>query len=128
MTEGQARYFTIEEANALLESLRPLVAQMMEAYERIAERLPDTEEILERRAANGGGRVAGDLQACNERLENTVRAIHSQGVLVRDLQRGLLDFPSRRGGREIFLCWLYDEPGVARWHEVDEGFPGRKPF
>jgi len=129
MTERQAlRYFTPDEANALLEALRPLVVQMMGANQRIVERLPDMEEVLERHAANGGGRVASDLLALNDRLEHAVRSIQSQGVLLKDVQRGLLDFPARREGREVFLCWLYGEHRVGHWHEAHEGFSGRQPL
>lgn len=129
MTERRApRYFTPDEANALLEHLRPLVAQMMDAHGRIAQRLPDVEVTLERHAANGGGRVAGDLLTLNDRLQVSLRAIQSCGVLVKDAHRGLLDFPALREGRKVFLCWLYGEQRVGHWHEVDEGFYGRQPL
>jgi hypothetical protein len=47
-------------------------------------------------------------------------------VIVRDLERGLVDFPGLREGREIYLCWEEGEPEVAHWHETDAGFSGRQ--
>ena len=48
--------------------------------------------------------------------------------MVRDLERGLVDFPSVIDGREVYLCWLLDEPAVGHWHGVDAGFAGRRPL
>ena len=49
-------------------------------------------------------------------------------IVVRDLERGIIDFPSLLGGEEIYLCWLVGEPSVGHWHAVESGFGGRKPL
>ena len=49
-------------------------------------------------------------------------------VVVRDLERGLIDFPSLLAGEEIYLCWLLDEPAVGHWHAPETGFGGRQPL
>ena len=54
--------------------------------------------------------------------------LQAAGVLVKDLDRGLLDFPSRREGRDILLCWHVGEEEIRYWHGIDEGFAGRKPI
>jgi hypothetical protein len=78
---------------------------------------------------------AQKLQAHEERIttlarsiREKVRAIHEMGVEVKDLDMGLVDFPSLREGREIYLCWKIDEPTVAFWHDLDTGFRGRRPL
>ncbi len=126
--EQYPHLFTPEEANALLEEIRPIVGEMLSARKEVLSLRPSLEGMLEKMIGNGGSRQAGELLEAFERLRNAVLRIQSKGVLVKDIQSGLLDFPSLREGRTVFLCWQYDEPGVAFWHELDTGFAGRKPI
>jgi hypothetical protein len=57
-----------------------------------------------------------------------VRAIHERGALVKDLERGLLDFYALSGDRLIFLCWQLDEPEISHWHTLEGGFSSRQPL
>jgi hypothetical protein len=120
--------FTPEEANALLDDIRPIVGDMLAAREEVLSLRPSLEGMLEKMLGNGGSRQAGELLEAFERLRNAVLLIQSKGVLVKDIHSGLLDFPSLRDGRTVLLCWQYDEPRVAFWHELDTGFAGRKPI
>jgi hypothetical protein len=61
-------------------------------------------------------------------LREAILELLERGIVLRDLDRGLVDFPSLRDGREIFLCWQEGEDEVAFWHEVDAGFAGRRPL
>jgi hypothetical protein len=61
-------------------------------------------------------------------LRHEVEAMSSQGIVLRDADTGLIDFPARRDGRLVYLCWRPDEDSVTHWHEVDSGFGGRKPL
>jgi hypothetical protein len=63
-----------------------------------------------------------------EQLARTVDAIQQTGCLVKDLETGLVDFPSLRGGEEIYLCWKLGEARIGYWHGIEEGFTGRKPL
>lgn len=128
MTEQFPHLFTPEEANILLEEIRPLVAEMLAAREAILTLRPSLKGMLDKMVGNGGSRQAGELLEEFERLREAVAQIQEKGVLVKDIQSGLLDFPSLREGRTVFLCWQYDEPGVTFWHEIDTGFAGRKPL
>jgi hypothetical protein len=83
---------------------------------------------------NGGGYVAGDLGAVRSELEALVSAanaclerLEQLGVLVKDADAGLVDFPARRRGRPVLLCWRVGEDSVAWWHDETAGFAGRKP-
>jgi hypothetical protein len=76
-----------------------------------------------------GGSVNGDRQARQRRLQVALEALEREGVIVRDLARGLVDFPARTaGGRTYLLCWLIDEPEIAWWHWPEDGFAGRQPL
>lgn len=123
-----ARFFTLEEANALLPQLNALLEQLMEARRAIVEARPDLWPVLKKAIGNGGSKKAGELLAEFQRVQAAYRAIEDLGVLLKDPDMGLVDFLHRRpDGREVYLCWRYGEPRVAYWHELHAGFAGRKP-
>jgi hypothetical protein len=128
MASTYDRLFSPEEANQMLETLRPLVADLMQARARLVEMQPALADVLEKLLGNGGSRLTAELLDTFERLRADVRAIEGKGVLVKDLETGLLDFPSERDGEIVFLCWRFGEPSVAHWHPVDAGFAGREPL
>jgi hypothetical protein len=124
----QARYYSVEEANALLPSLRPIVKELLEARQRIVDAQPELWPLLEKAAGNGGSQKAGAVLADFERIRQAVKAIEALGVTLKDLNTGLIDFLSERDGRKVYLCWRFDEPRVAHWHDLDAGFAGRQPL
>ena len=63
-----------------------------------------------------------------EQVRRRVKQITALGVEIKDINTGLVDFRARRDGREVYLCWRYDEPEVAHWHDLDAGFAGRQPL
>jgi len=65
--------------------------------------------------------IGGGLRALVDHLE-------SLGIELRDLDRGLVDFPGLRNGQAVWLCWLLEEPAIAFWHPLDEGFASRRPW
>lgn len=122
------RYFTEGEANALLRELLRDIEDLMATRNRIVEIRPELESGLQKALGNGGSQATGELLSLMRRVERSVERIQGTGVLVKDLDRGLLDFPAERDGRIIFLCWQYGEPTVAYWHDIDAGFAGRQPL
>ena len=120
------RLFTLPEANQTLEKLRPIVADLIQARARLLEMQPELAPVLQKMLGNGGSRLTAELFETFERLRGDARVIESMGVVLKDLETGLLDFPSERDGRVVFLCWRYDEPSVAHWHALDAGFAGRQ--
>ncbi len=122
------RYFTLEEANALLVEIRPVVAEIMRTHDVISTRLPEAWPAISRAASNSGSRAASLLVFEFERLQNLIRQVQDQGILVKDLKTGLIDFPSLKDGREVYLCWRYGEDQIDFWHDVDAGFAGRQPL
>ena len=132
---GTPRYFTLEEANAALEELRPLAERMVELRRELVEAQASRASLGAQVGANGGDLAPSDFAEADERLEHAatelarcIEQIQAAGVLVKDLDRGLLDFPAQRDGEEILLCWHVGEDEIRFWHGVDEGFAGRKPL
>ena len=129
------RTFTPEEANEALLRVRPLVARMVVARHALLDAQRRQAELVARIASNGGGltppdvsAVAAEVQEASTELVGVVDELQGLGVLVKDLDRGLVDFPCVHRGREILLCWELGEDEVAYWHGADEGFTGRRPL
>ncbi|MHB8642545.1 MAG: DUF2203 family protein [Gaiellaceae bacterium] len=129
------QHFTPAEANEALEEIRPLVAELV--AHRAAQQRAQAErtELATHIAGNGGGIDAqqlADLEAEDERervgVARCVNAIHGRGAIVKDVDEGLVDFPAQRDGEEILLCWRLGEVEVAYWHDLEEGFAGRRPL
>jgi hypothetical protein len=130
--EGQrfVRYFTLEEANALLPTLIPILVQLKEAKEQFDQLRRSLEVITPTMRGNGHGAIAVDYERrINElvtRISDEIRQIVEMGVEVKDLNQGLIDFPHWRDDRVVFLCWRLGEPAISFWHEIDAGFAGRQ--
>jgi len=75
-----------------------------------------------------GGPKFRELARAQLTIARCLRQIDHWGVILRDVETGLCDFPSEREGRLVYLCWRVREPRIAHWHEVDEGFAGRRPL
>jgi hypothetical protein len=129
------RYFTPDEANEALRELRPLAVEMVALRRELVEAQAERASLGAQVGTNGGDLTPSDFAEADERLEQAaselarcVERIQADGVLVKDLDRGLLDFPARREGEEILLCWHVGEDEIRFWHGTDEGFAGRKPL
>jgi hypothetical protein len=121
------RHYTAAEANLLLPSVGRVVRRIREARRKLAVEGFDTD--FPARAELTGGAWPGHEHALAA-LEVALGFDHLErlDVVVRDLQRGLIDFPSLLDGEEVYLCWLLDEPTVGHWHAVESGFGGRRPL
>jgi hypothetical protein len=129
------RYFTPEEANEALARVRPLAEDLMAHRRAQLEAQQARAELARRIAGNGGdvdiGRLAAlesDAEREGAALARCVARIQELGGLVKDLDRGLVDFPALRGNEEVLLCWQVGEEEVAHWHGLEEGFAGRRPL
>jgi hypothetical protein len=129
------RYFTSEEANDALEEVRPLTEELVEHRRALVELQELQSSLIQRIGGNGGNVDPSELQDLQERLDEEVAGIarcvariHEAGALVKDLDVGLVDFPARREGVDVLLCWRLGEDEVGYWHGLDEGFSGRKPL
>jgi hypothetical protein len=124
------RTFTPSEANSALEQVRPLAERMADAARRLSTSEAERRQASAIASGNGSSAVSGtagphDAAVLGE-LEGCVTALGELGVEVKDLETGLLDFPSLRDGEEVLLCWRVGEPAVEWWHRREEGFAGRQ--
>ena len=129
------RTFTPEEANEALVRVRPLVERMVTARKALIDAQRHQAELVARVASNGGGlrppdvsAVAAEAQQASAELVAVVEELQGLRVQVKDLDRGLVDFPCVHRGREVLLCWELGEEEVAFWHGADEGYAGRRPL
>jgi hypothetical protein len=129
------RLFTPREANSALAELRPVAERLVAVRKRMRELAETQGESILAIGGNGVGYAATDLKAAQSGLEElaeeaaaAVRELDAIGVVVKDLDAGLLDFPARREGREVELCWQVGEDAVEYWHPLEAGFRGRKPI
>ena len=122
------RYFTLQEANATLVIIKPILEEMLAIRKTILDRRPEVWPVIEHAAGNGGSQAASQLVMEFERLDALVHQVQDMGVLLKDLNIGLLDFPFLKDGHEIYLCWKYGEWDIAYWHEVEAGYAGRQPL
>jgi hypothetical protein len=122
------RFFTLEEANALLPRLEDIIGEMLAARQRILDKQEELWPVLEKASRNGGSQSAGAVVSEFETVRRSVRAIEDMGVTLKDVNTGLLDFLTIRDGREVYLCWRYGEAHIGYWHELHTGFAGRQPI
>ena len=129
------RLFTLEEANAAVAELRPVVAQMVEHGRTLAAAQHRQRMLVTRIAGNGGDMQPSDLHELAEEIQREADAIaacaervDAAGAQIKSLEEGLLDFQSIRGDEVVLLCWKLGEGEIRYWHGLDEGFAGRKPL
>jgi hypothetical protein len=130
------RYFNRNEAEELLPVITPELEQVRrrkQTVDRLNQELaqaagrimmlggsiPDHQGLAKKRAE--GLRLSAQLTQGIEKIQET-------GCVVKDVDEGLVDFPSLRDGREVYLCWKLGEERIAYWHGMEEGFAGRKPL
>jgi hypothetical protein len=122
------KYFTLQEANQALESIRPWMDEVQEIRGKILEHQPEIWSVMEKSAGNGGNPTLSRMVGSFDRLDELIHAIQDAGALLKDVNLGLLDFPALKNGHEVYLCWKYGEQDIRFWHEVEAGFAGRQPI
>ena len=129
------RYFTPSEANELLEEVRPLAESLVQHRQGMRLAAERRARLTARIAGNGGdldpqepGELDEQFQRESHAVTQAAERLERLGVLVKDLDSGLVDFPALHEGEEVLLCWQLGEDEVTYWHGVDEGFAGRKPL
>lgn len=124
------KLFTIQEANALLPSVRAIVGKIQQAHRNVSRYRDEARKAAESAEKGGGGIGAGVVYATAlTELTGRIAELEILGVQLKDFERGLVDFPSLRDGRVVLLCWQMGEGDELEWwHDVDAGFAGRTPL
>ena len=119
-------YFSLEEANAALDIIRPMMAEIQSLRSNILAHQPEIWPAIERSAGNGGNPTLSKLVKDFQRLDDLLHHILATGAQVKDINTGLLDFPAWRNDHEVYLCWKFGEGKIEFWHEIEAGFAGRQ--
>lgn len=123
-----AKYFTIEQANALLPKLEPLMGELLQRRARSVQLGRQVSELLRRQHVDIGGPILSELALEFAAIERLLTRIREMGCVVKNLEGGLVDFLAKIDGRDVYLCWRYGEASVAHYHELHTGFRGRQPL
>jgi hypothetical protein len=119
------RHFTLDEARAELPWVTEHLTRMRDARARLTDE--DARHALAGGSVgNGGGAAGKQVGEAFLELQAAVAALDARGILLRDLNTGLIDFPSLRDGHEVYLCWIDGEDDITYWHELDVGYGGRQ--
>jgi hypothetical protein len=121
------RHFSRAEANALLPQLTELLSQLRGAKDELTD-TEAHEALAEAAPANGGGEQGRQVGVAFLEVRRLLETIERSGIVLRDIDRGLVDFPTVIDGREVYLCWELGEDAVGFWHDMDAGYGGREPL
>jgi hypothetical protein len=123
------RHYTLEQANAIRPWVAKRVGWIRDARARLVALGARVQQALREIDPDAGGSYPGrEVARSLVELSRAVGELEAIEVVLRDVDRGLVDFPALRDGQEIYLCWLIDEDEIGFWHEPDAGFAGRRPL
>lgn len=121
------RHYSVEEANDLLPKVKPVLRKLRDAKDQLTDE--DAHELLSDAApANGGGEPGRQVGEAFLKVRQLLGALQEAGIVVRDIDRGLIDFPAIREGEEVYLCWELGEDAIGYWHDVETGYRERQPL
>ena len=121
------KHYSRDEARGLL----PLIRKWLEALEQRRAELEKNDQRLAGLMTGGqdtGGSLVNRWVTVLAEIRNTLREFEEREIIIKDLERGLIDFPALIGGKEVFLCWEKDEDDIEYWHDIDSGYAGREPL
>ena len=119
------KFYTVEEANALVPKLNPLLQRIRDTQQALAED-KTVAAVRQKASQNGGGLPGRHLSELTRTLERDLHQLQEWGIVLRDPSIGLIDFFHHRQGETVFLCWKLGESKVEWWHPVDTGIAGRE--
>jgi hypothetical protein len=121
------RHFTRAEANAILPRLTEMLDRLRESKDELTD-AEAHEALADAAPSNGGGDQGRQVGIAFLEVRRLLEAIERSGIVLRDIDRGLVDFPALIDGREVYLCWEVGEDDVGYWHDLDAGYGGREPL
>lgn len=122
------KHFTLEEARGLLPQLKKIFGEIKAIRAGLETAEGDINQFIEKTSGNGGsGHSPAFLQA-STRIRSLLSEVAALGVQIKDINRGLVDFPVIIDGEEVLLCWEYGEEDIGFWHDLESGYAGRQPL
>ena len=122
------RHYTLDQATAAMPWVRERLERLRAAHDLLGDK-EAREALSEASPGNGGGEPGHLVSEGFLALRSALIELQEMEIVLRDLERGLVDFPSMREGREVYLCWVeQEEDEIAYWHDLEAGFAGRQPL
>src|SRR5437763_16809931 len=125
MTHRFRKHYTRDEARALLPKCREWLTQLQQLRQKLTQQDQRIGQLLKTGNEMGGELVNNWIRLLAE-TKGVLEQFRRRDIQVKDLDRGLIDFPAIIGGREVFLCWEQEEDDIEFWHEIDAGYAGRE--
>ncbi len=119
------KHYTRDEARALLPQIRQWLAQLNQLRKNV-ERFEQRLSQMAAQSDDIGGETVNDWIRALADMQQILVEFQRRQIFIKDLDRGLIDFPAIIGGREVFLCWESDEDDIEFWHDLESGFAGRE--
>ncbi|MEI6074066.1 MAG: DUF2203 domain-containing protein [Verrucomicrobiota bacterium] len=120
-----SKHYSRDEARALLPQLRDWLAELNRLRVEV-ERYDQRLSGLNVAGQDTGGTTVNAWIRALAAMQQLLGEFHRREIVIKDVSRGLVDFPALIGGREVFLCWESDEDDIEFWHDLDSGFAGRE--
>lgn len=123
-----SKHFSPEQAQVWIPRLRALFVELHEALDKVRPDLTALHMAMERRG-NGGGIDVKRWSSGDRVIDRVLSTIQQAGIVLQDVERGLVDFPHLTADREVFLCWEIADGDTLGWyHDIEAGFAGRRPL
>ena len=120
------KYFSVEEANAFIPKLLIDIPRIQGLMKSLVRDYPDVRKAREKAQLNGGSLQGADYVNCVLQINFLMDELATKGCILKGIEHGLVDFPSLRDGKEVYLCWKNPEQRIEYWHDILSGFAGRQ--
>ena len=122
-----SKHYTLAEARSMMPQVKEWLERMNQMRHEYADVSRRVDNMMNSQSDVGGNTVNHSVKLLSD-IQGVLGEFKKHEIQIKDADRGLVDFPSRRGSREVFLCWEKDEEDIAHWHELDAGYDGREPL
>lgn len=119
--------FTLAQANALVPVVADLLEHVTETRNQLVAASESLQSVVHKAGGNGGNKAGSEYALLLQHLNALLETFKEWGIELKDIDEGLVDFPSYRDGRIVYLCWKRGEARIEYWHDLDSGFSGRQP-
>ena len=128
MEEMEDRTFTVAEAQSLIPRLRSLLEEIGEEWRHMRDLNPEVQKARDNARFDGFSKAGVEYIESVSHLMLLIHQVKDMGVILKDADKGLCDFPYVRQGRVVYLCWQLGEEAIQYWHDIEAGFAGREPL
>ena len=121
-----SKFFSVEEANAYIPQLLIYIPRIQILMKSLTDEYLDVDKARKKVQMNGGSMQGADYLNCILKINYLTDELESKGCVLKGIEHGLVDFPSLRDGKEVYLCWKNPEQQIEYWHDIQSGFTGRQ--